>query len=276
MENKVVFVPGDFALNSFTQFEAQLPSQELSLFFGCFPSHAKSQILGKGEVLMKDLNLGDEILVQGGRYEPIYSFGHRQTHSNMEYLQISTAHTKLEITPDHMVFVEGGRSIPASLIKIGDAVETSIGTYASVESISTVVRRGAFAPFTASGTIIVNGIKSSTFVSLQKSETLVIGGTNSGLTFQFLAHSFEMPHRMWCSYDLASCLEEQYTAEGVSKWVYLPYKVSTWFLEQHSIWAAVLAFPLLLFLLVMGSPMSFLLAIVAGAICRRLILRVKK
>merc|ERR1712032_1402673 len=140
-----------------------------------------------------------EVLVKKGTFEKVYSFGHRESTLKAEYLQLLTTSHRLEITKDHMVFIEGGRSVPASSIKIGDKVETSKGTFDVIVSIETVVRTGAYAPFTKSGTIIVNGVKSSSFIAFQDSETLLIGGIDSGLTFQFLALSFEMPHRLWCS-----------------------------------------------------------------------------
>jgi hypothetical protein len=50
--------------------------------------------------------------------------------------------------------------------------------------------------------------------ALQDSETLKIAEIDTGLTFQFLAHTFERPHRLWCLH-LSNCEEVQYTTEGI-------------------------------------------------------------
>eukprot|EP00547_Thalassionema_nitzschioides_P003168 CAMPEP_0194211888 /NCGR_PEP_ID=MMETSP0156-20130528/11295_1 /TAXON_ID=33649 /ORGANISM="Thalassionema nitzschioides, Strain L26-B" /LENGTH=899 /DNA_ID=CAMNT_0038939575 /DNA_START=94 /DNA_END=2790 /DNA_ORIENTATION=+ len=234
-EDRMVYMRGDFRRVDFRIFDpapfidrpapAPVPGGPLTGL--CFPGKATCEVLGKGQVPMKDLKLGDLVSIEGETYEKVYSFGHYSPYVQAEYLQLSTASRKLEISKDHMVFVEGGRSLPASSIKLGDKIETSSGEYNAVESIEKVVRQGAYAPFTTSGTIVVNGVKASSFVSFQGSETLLIGGVDSRLTYQFLAHSFEMPHRVWCSY-FSSCSVEYYTEGGVSTWVSLPYHVAKW------------------------------------------------
>lgn len=276
-ENKICNPPMIWTSLDFDNGDADPSCPELNYgSIGCFSGEGVVNVDGIGEVMMKDLVLGDRVLVQEGRYEPVYSFGHRQTDSYVEYLLISTSDKKLEITQDHMLFVEGRRSIPASMIGMGDKVETPMGTYDTVKSITTVTRRGAFAPFTASGTIVVNGITSSTFIAPQKSESLTIGGIDSGLTFQFLSHSFEIPHRVYCSYNMASCLEEQYTAEGISSWVEIPYSWFEWCFQDSAMWSTLLAFPFLLIICAIGSPISFVITSVALILIRRQIIQDKK
>lgn len=268
-ENRMAYIRGDFRSFDFRNFDpapflsapAPAPVPGGPLVGICFPGTATCEVLGRGEVAMKDLKLGDQVLIEKGRYEKIYSFGHHSHDVKAEYLQLSTASRKLEISKDHMVFVEGGSSIPASSIKLGDKIETLSGKYNAVESIKRVVRQGAYAPFTNSGTVVVNGVKASSFVAFQESETLLIGGVDSGLTFQFLAHSFETPHRIWCSY-FSSCSVEHYT-EGVSTWVFLPYHATKWIFGQHPLLTTILTLPLLLILLSIGYPITFFVTIAA-------------
>jgi hypothetical protein len=169
----------------------------------------------------------------------------------MPYLQLVTASTSLEITEDHMVFVEGNHAIPASSISVGDKLilATTDGDVATVveavEEIHKVVRKGAFAPFTPSGTIVVNNVKASSFITLQKdSDILMVAGVSTGLTFQWLAHTFEFPHRIWC-YHLGSCSDEVYTANGISTWVALPHAMSRWFVGQGALLQVIASVPLL-------------------------------
>jgi hypothetical protein len=224
----------------------------------CFPGVAKLQVEDKGSVLMKDIKLGDKVLVEGGKYEPVYSFGHYAQDVEAQYVKLVSSTNSLEISKDHMVFVEGGRSIPASHVKVGDKLELADGNTVVVKEIGAVQRQGAYAPFTASGTVIVNGIKASSFVAFQDSETLLIAGFNTGMTFQFLAHFFEIPHRSWCKH-VSACTEEQYTATGVSMWVDVPHKVAIWLTKQDSNLAMTV--PVLVIFCLLANPATSLFAI---------------
>ena len=138
-----------------------------------------------------------------------------------------------------------------------------------------IVLQGAYAPFTPAGAVVVNGVRASSFIALQDSETLKIAGIDTGLTFQFLAHTFERPHRLWCRH-LSNCEEVQYTTEGISLWVDVPHKVARWFLDQNSVVMVVVALPLLGLFAVLANPaaacLSSLLAVLVAA---RLAVRVK-
>jgi hypothetical protein len=219
----------------------------------CFPGQSKVSVKdSRGMVAMQDLKLGDHVLVAQNKYEPIYSFGHFDPHVSAQYLQLRTPSTELDISKDHMVFVDNTGAIPASAVKIGDKVVMASGSVEAVVDIKSVVRKGAFAPFTPSGTVVVNGVKASSFVSLQESSSvLVIGGVPTGLSYQWLAHTFELPHRVWCSY-AGDCTTETYV-EGVSVWVSSGHKFALWFLNAKSdMWMAFVSVPVLAFFAVLG------------------------
>lgn len=194
---------------------------------------------------MKDVKLGDRILVQGGKYEPVYSFGHFDPRATAEYVQLTTQSTRLSLSKEHIVFVEGGRSIPASIVKVGDKLELASGELGVVREIKSVVRRGVYAPFTATGTLIVNGVKSSTFIAYQGSETLEIAGFDTRISFHHLAHAFEAHHRAWCRY-ISSCENEEYTKEGISLWVNAPHQAVRWCFAQNSVAVGAVAVPAIL------------------------------
>mmetsp|Transcript_5488 Transcript_5488/g.9052 ORF Transcript_5488/g.9052 Transcript_5488/m.9052 type:complete len:324 (-) Transcript_5488:1329-2300(-) len=198
----------------------------------CFPGDATVQLEGKqGPTLMKHLKLGDKVLAVSGDYESVYSFGHLDRNTIISYLELTTAAATLLLTSDHMVLLKGGSYVPSSIVQVGDELLMQTGASVSVRAIQAVQKKGAFAPFTASGTIIVNGIQASSFIAFQNSGTLRLGGFDTGLTFQFLAFTFESPHRLWCSW--AGCYEETYTAEGISTWVDTPHRLARWFLRQQ-------------------------------------------
>ena len=98
------------------------------------------------------------------------------------------------------------------------------GELATVRAVRLVQKQGAYAPFTASGTVIVNGVKAFSFIAVQESETLQAAGIDTGLALQFLAYTFEMPHRMWFQY-FSACTEEHYATEGISLSADLPHKL---------------------------------------------------
>jgi len=221
-------------------------------FFACFPADATCEVEGVGKVLMKDISLGDKVLVDFNKYEPVYSFGHYNPLMEAEFLRISTDSHKLDISGDHMVFLEGGESMPAKHVKIDDMLQLAGSGSEIVMRVENIKKRGVYAPFTASGSIIINGIKASTFIAFQDSKTLILSGMDTGISFQFIAHTFELPHRVWCEY-ISECLEEQYTDDGVSTWVAFPHTLAIWFLEQNDFFMAVLAVPFLISLGILGN-----------------------
>lgn len=284
-EHKVVAVDGTFSFSSSTDFVAE------DLGGGgdggndddtggpgpiCFPGAANLQVEGRGAVQMKDIKLGDKVLVDSnGKYEPVYSFAHRVEQGFEEFYQLVAHSTTLELTEEHMVFIEGGHSVPASMIKIGDKLELDTGEFDTVKAIHTVSRQGVYAPFTASGAVIVNGVKASTFISFQGSETMKVAGIDTGVTFQSLSRAFESPHRAWCQY-LSTCTVEQYTSEGMSVWVDIPHKIARWAFDQSSPLLSLAAIPLACLVLLSypiacAVPLLMLLAFAS----KRLALRVK-
>jgi Hint module len=216
---------------------------------------------------MRTVKLGDKVLVHGGKYESVYSFGHYDQDIEAQYLKfVTSARNVLEVSKDHMVFI-GQRCVPASNIMVGDKLEMASGDPATVTSISVVTKKGAFAPFTDSGTVIVNGVKASSFVAFQGSSTLKISGVDTGLEFQFLAHTFERPRRFWCRY-LSSCLHEEYTIEGLSQRLASTHSAVRWYFDKSKMsWATSLLFaiPVLLYIVFLAYPVIVMLCLVLGA-----------
>jgi hypothetical protein len=215
----------------------------------CFSGENTVDVKGRGTIPMASLQLGDEVLVGSGKYEPVYSFGHRHETAEASFLRFLPS--GLELSTDHMVLV-GGHYIPASTVRVGDFFETATtATLMLVESIETVKRKGVYAPFTMSGTIAVNNVKASSYVSFQGSDHLMIGKWRTPLTFQWLAHMSQGPHRMWIR--LFGVGAEEYTEDGMSTWIKLPHGLGQWYLEQNSTVMLVLMVPVLAFLVVVAA-----------------------
>jgi len=213
----------------------------------CFSGQNKIQIKDNGTILMQDLKIGDEILVAKNTYDKVYSFGHRHTSITTKFLQLLPS--GLEITNDHMVVVEGGYSVPASSIKVGDRLQLGTGDLVTVTHINTVTRNGVYAPFTFSGTIVVSDVMASNYIAFQDSHRLVLGNWKTPFTFQWLAHASQSPHRILTRL-FPALIGETYTAEGISTWIDIPHKISKWWLSQNVFIMMVLFIPVLAFFIV--------------------------
>jgi hypothetical protein len=218
----------------------------------CFSGETTVDVKKKGLVSMSDLQLGDEVLVESGKYEAVYSFGHRHETTDAAFLRFLPSNVEMSI--DHMVKI-GDHYVPASSVEVGDVFETGTGEFAIIESIETVARRGVYAPFTPSGTIVVNDVKASCYVAFQGSDRLMIGGWITPLTYQRIAHLSQGPHRLWTR--LFGIADEIYTDEGMSTWIEVPHKVALWYLDQNSFVMIVLIVPAILLLAVISATEAF-------------------
>jgi hypothetical protein len=192
---------------------------------------------------MSDLSVGDRVKVADNTFEPVYSFGHKSSEASAEFLQIATEGSNrkpLELSKDHMVVVEGGRNVPASMVKRGDKLVTSAGELVAVKTIRNVVRKGVYAPFTASGSIIVNDVVASNYVAFQGAEYIQVAGVSTPFSYQWVAHIFNSVHRIAYKMGFTG---ESYTEGGVSQWVAGPHVAGTWLLEQNFLIALALLIP---------------------------------
>ena len=226
--------------------------------FGCFPGDAIVQIENVGRIRMEDLEIGDKVLTAKG-YEPVYSFGHRYPEDTEEYLMIFSELSILDISKEHMVFVEGGAAVPAGMLQPGDKLQMHDGQLSEISHIKSVDKDGIYVPFTKSGTIVVNNVVASTFIAYQKSATLKIGSFDTGVSFQFFAHSFGIIHQAWCG---GICHNEQYTENGISAFVARPHAATRWLMDQNVYVMAVVVAAVVAFLSMVAYPTTIL----AGAL----------
>ena len=228
---------GDVEGGTSTGDDSCLCSVPMEGFTICFSGSALVNLKDGGTIPMRDLKLGDEVMVADGRYERVYSFGHYQPEVSAEYLQISfsdesASNSPLEISPDHLLFTSDHRAVEASSVRVGDTVMKASGEALVVVSIRKVSQQGAYAPFTPSGVLAVNGVLASCYIGFEGSASMKLAG-GFELSYQFLAHLFETPHRLWCM-SLSSCRSEFYTEEGLSLWHNYPLQLSQWLVRQST------------------------------------------
>lgn len=166
---------------------------------------------------MKDLQVGDQVLTSSDSYASVYAFGHKAVQEVGEFVQFNGA---LEMTGEHMVFLQGQSSpVRADSVQVGDVLKgASAGV--PVTQIGSVVKQGLYAPLTKDGSIIVDGIVASSYISLQDSAHMVqVNGVDMPLSQHTFIHMSLAPLRMICSLVECTSLDEQgifpYVAHGM-------------------------------------------------------------
>ena len=207
--------------------------------WGCFSGRTTVHVQGKGITRMDAIEIGDAVLTADGTtYSKVYSRGHFAPDAETDYLQILVdgATEPLEVTEDHMLYVyreedkkQASILLPAGDVQVGDfLVPEHSRPQAQVKAVRTVKRRGAFAPFTVSGDIVVNGVVASNFIALPSS-------FQKYLSFEqqhWMQHAAYTPYRLYCGW--VGCEDETYDdATGLSKAVTMWLPLLHW-LELHS------------------------------------------
>jgi len=228
--------------------DLEIPEPEecsgLECIFGggipCFSGSAMVDVQDKGQIKMEELQIGDNIAVGGGKYEPVYSFGHRAPSAKSNgFVEVTTNLGSVKVSKEHLLFVKEGtttKAVAAGSLEKGDQLFLDDADAVSIKSVKTIsINDGLYAPFTPSGKYLVNGkFVTSSFIGFENErEGLTIGGVP--FSFQWMSHSFEFPHRVVCHY-LGQCKGETYDANGLSNgWATIPLGFITWVFNLGSI-----------------------------------------
>lgn len=245
--------------------------------FGCFPGDALVEIQNKGATKMEELKIGDMVRVASGNFEPIYSFGHYGPNHDAEFLEIATVGGKLRITSEHMVYERQNGFIPASAVQVGDSLVREMDDQNQlVTAIRTVKASGTYAPFTPSGTFVVDNLVVSSFVQLSQMPFFV--------SPQWMARAGEFPHRLVCHYLGSDCRNELYDEQGINYyWGSLPLQFLNTLQNQNVllqlfVMAAILLFVMVFsvaeYVIVMNPIIRFFaigIGIVAAVMLRRFV-----
>lgn len=172
----------------------------------CFSKANIVEVQGKGLISMDSLQIGDFVRAGNNQYSRVYSFIHLNREVEADFLQIHAEglNKPLEVTPEHMVFVENA-AVPASQVKVGDMLGES-----KVSEIKTVNRNGVFAPVTESGSIVVSGALASSYAAVRP---------YSPIDQHTEAHALFSFRRMVCAFDFGICKSETSTEDGLPEWL---------------------------------------------------------
>ncbi|CAB9496665.1 expressed unknown protein [Seminavis robusta] len=194
---------------------------------------------------MVELKIGDMVLTANNRYQPIYAFAHNDATTATKFLQIHNTNNKnpLEATGQHLVYVQGEDApVTAKSIKVGDTLPQAQaghgqGGAAIVTKIDTVQRHGIYAPLTQDGTLVVDGIASSCYISLQPNgnpKTMELQGhSTSMLSHHNVAHMLMTLPRLVCMGGINPRMCQTYNNNGVALFVQMAFDLAHWFHAQH-------------------------------------------
>jgi hypothetical protein len=228
----------------------------------CFPSNSMVLVLGKDEPQrMETVTIGDYVLVADGTYEPIYSMAHLAPNIwSQDYIHIETTDSKnpiLIVSSTHMVLVlkhKYRRFVPAIQVQPGDQMYNGIhhGLLTVKKVTPNNLERGAIAPFTPSGTLVVNGIVTSSYVQLHGIPHWAVPHS------QWLAHTAAFPQRLRCYRIPHLCPQETYTKEGIAVWVDGPLRLSQYLLDDAPIWISHTGFFIVIICLVLLNALEYI------------------
>lgn len=146
--------------------------------------------------MLRDARIGDRFLDAENKYSPLLPFFvHQQQGPLIEYLQIITDESTLEVTPSHLIFIRlqgdtnSPRYLQATRLRPGDSVfsiqSDSNDTMKEIKVIRVqrnVKRTDAFAPMIGLGTLVVNNMIVSSYAQYE---------------YHSLIHLFMFPLRLW-------------------------------------------------------------------------------
>lgn len=146
----------------------------------CFPADSLVRIPINGDnnmninkhnkIRMDELQFGDHVQISHDQHSDVYFFGHRLDNVMLQYTRIHyyhspTATTKhLRMSAEHYLYVNG-RLQTAGSVKVGDRLRSADDGTDSllVEKIDSVVAKGAYAPTTLHGDVIVDDVVVSSY-----------------------------------------------------------------------------------------------------------------
>ena len=143
---------------------------------GCFPASARVALASGGSKAMRDLAVGDAVMVakpDGSlAFEDVYFFDHELDGGAHPFVRIDLdSGAALELTSGH--FLPVGEALAAARMTRARDVAPGMRVLvagrggkagvATVVAVSEVERAGMFAPVTASGTVVVDGVVASAY-----------------------------------------------------------------------------------------------------------------
>jgi len=136
----------------------------------CFPADASVLVQERGHIMMADLRTGDNVLVKRDgllEFEPVLAFLHAFK-GTVGHVAVQHEDGALQVSPGHLVLTEDGVYKTAGTLMPGDALRVVDADGLKVSRVLSIQRSpssDAYAPLTASGTVVVDGVVASNYAS---------------------------------------------------------------------------------------------------------------
>ncbi|XP_059168437.1 uncharacterized protein LOC131950352 [Physella acuta] len=142
----------------------------------CFPKGSSVLLENGRKEIVENLSPGIEVLTFDKKkslvYAEIYMFGHKQGNTVSKFVVIHTESHQISISPEHLILCKKNDMksfVAAKTVKVGDEILTKSEqgfVWSSVADVTYSVDRGLYAPFTKSGTIVVDGVVASCYIDV--------------------------------------------------------------------------------------------------------------
>ncbi|XP_071114327.1 uncharacterized protein [Haliotis cracherodii] len=142
----------------------------------CFPQNAEVVSHTNGTILMKDIQIGEQLMSVSSNgeitYSPVFLFGHANSNVTSEFINIITRQVSIKLSPDHHIYSKYDNQIvtvPSRQITRGNVIfrldsNNNRLVEDEVTDICFCIEKGLYAPFTMSGTLVVEGVLASCYV----------------------------------------------------------------------------------------------------------------
>lgn len=191
---------------------------------------------------MRDLKVGDMVRTGKNIYQPIYAFGHRDIKNSLDFIKLSFGKSSIELSKEHMIYLHGkSAAVRADTVKEGDMLlQGNMPT--KITKVSKIHKKGMYAPLTSDGTILVDGVKASTYVAFHtksSTEEIKVRGVALPFVHQDLNSHWAMsPLRIACTLmgsDCSFCQGEHDTIDGYNPYVAWGKSMIEWTEQQTPI-----------------------------------------
>lgn len=132
----------------------------------CFPEDGTVILRNGSAKRMRDVDVGDEVACGGGEFSSVFMFTHRVATGSYPFVSIRHSASNRPITLSHSHYLYLNQALqPAKDAKIDDMVELLDGDIARIVKVESTVKRGLYNPQTKCGSIVVDGVRASTYTS---------------------------------------------------------------------------------------------------------------
>ena len=222
------------------------PGIDVDVEIPCFSKDTTVSVLGRGDVNLENLHVGDQVLTghENPKYDTVYAHGHYQPNIEGDFIVIETENGfSVEMTKGHLIFVdEHQHPIPAGSVSVGDRLISPSGPI-EVTKLTYETKRGLYAPLTATGTLLLNGgIWASSYPSILQDtdEFLQLADGTKLFSMHDGIHLFLAPFRLFCrsahtvyGHDFSAC--QTYTEHGMPPYVATGIDIIVWIQQQQLI-----------------------------------------